>query len=161
MSSTITSTLPPLQNSTLSSASTLTSQDNSTLSSTITSTLPPLQNSTLSSASTLTSQDNSTLSSTITSTLPLLQNSTLPPLDNSTLLSTITSSLTSQGNITLQSTIFTKLSSTPSFQSTQFNLNMRLLQTFNNSLNDPFSSYYIQLTNNLTLFVSFFNLPFP
>lgn len=45
---------------------------------------------------------------------------------------------------------------TTSYSFSQYSLKIRLLYQFNNSLNDPLSSYYIQLQNNFTSFVIFF-----
>jgi hypothetical protein len=42
---------------------------------------------------------------------------------------------------------------TTTYSFSQYSLKIRLLNQFNNSLNDPSSSYYIQLKNNLSSFV--------
>jgi hypothetical protein len=53
-------------------------------------------------------------------------------------------------------TTSTTTTTTQTLSFSSYSLNIRLLHTFNDSLNDPSSAYYIQIKNNFTSFVNIF-----
>ncbi len=82
---------------------------------------------------------------------------TTPSIDDLATTTTTTITLPTNVSNTLNSqatgvnTRTTMTTTTYSFS--QYSLKIRLLNQFNNSLNDPSSSYYIQLKNNFSSFV--------
>ena len=57
---------------------------------------------------------------------------------------------------TMSTTTSTTTTTTQTLSFSKYSLNIRLLHTFNDSLNDPSSAYYIQIKNNFTSFVNIF-----